>query len=173
MSNKNISPQQELFCQEYVALSHVTNAAKAAGYSEKTAHVQGSVLLKQLKIQKRVRELRDEAMGEVNITVKRLVAELASMATSNLYDYVGCDGHSVTVHDFKELSRADMAAVKSVREVHTKDAMTLEIRLYDKHKSIELLGKYLGMFNDMLKLDSDRPLQIQIVEVAGDNDGSG
>jgi phage terminase small subunit len=57
MSEKLTSKQQK-FIEYFVILNHVTNAAKAAGYSEKTAHVQGSEMLKKPKIKNAIAEQR-------------------------------------------------------------------------------------------------------------------
>lgn len=47
----DLSPKQMIFVQEYLRSNNITAAAKAAGYSEKTAHVQGSRMLKHVKVQ--------------------------------------------------------------------------------------------------------------------------
>lgn len=47
----DLSPKQMIFVQEYLRSKNITAAAKAAGYSEQTAHVQGSRLLKNVKVQ--------------------------------------------------------------------------------------------------------------------------
>jgi phage terminase small subunit len=56
--SEELTGKQQKFIEHFVILNHVTNAAKAAGYSEKTAHVQGSEMLKKLKIQKAIAEQR-------------------------------------------------------------------------------------------------------------------
>lgn len=55
-----LTSKQEKFIEQFVLLNHVTNAAKAAGYSDKTAHVQGSNLLKKLKIQEAISDRRKQ-----------------------------------------------------------------------------------------------------------------
>ncbi|TQR97321.1 terminase small subunit [Paenibacillus ottowii] len=46
----DLSPKQLVFVQEYLRHNNITAAAKAAGYSEKSAHVQGSRMLKNDKV---------------------------------------------------------------------------------------------------------------------------
>lgn len=46
----DLSPKQLIFVQEYLKHNNITQAAKAAGYSEKSAHVQGSRMLKNDKV---------------------------------------------------------------------------------------------------------------------------
>lgn len=52
-----LSLKQQKFCEYYVELGNVTETAKRAGYSEKTAYSQGQRMLKNVEIQKYVNEL--------------------------------------------------------------------------------------------------------------------
>ena len=69
----------------------------------------------------------------------------------------------------------DLACIQSVK-VKTMDgakgkSVEREVRLNDKMKALELLGKHLGMFKDKLEVDADMDLNITIDY--GDNNGSG
>ena len=52
-----LTPKQEKFCELYASLGNATEAAKQAGYSEKTARSQGQRMLTFVDIQKRIEEL--------------------------------------------------------------------------------------------------------------------
>lgn len=52
-----LSLKQKKFCEEYVISGNATEAAKRAGYSEKTAKSQGSENLTKPDIQKYIKEL--------------------------------------------------------------------------------------------------------------------
>ena len=52
-----LTPKQEKFCELYASLGNATEAAKQAGYSEKTAYAIGTENLKKLEIQKRIADL--------------------------------------------------------------------------------------------------------------------
>ena len=56
-----LNPRQEKFAQEYWATGHGTNSAIKAGYSKKTAYSQASQLLKNVEIQKKIKELEEES----------------------------------------------------------------------------------------------------------------
>ena len=56
-----LSERQRRFCEYYAADPNATEAAKAAGYSEKTARSQGQRLLTDVDIMRYVRELQDKA----------------------------------------------------------------------------------------------------------------
>ena len=51
-----LNERERIFVETYMATSHVTKAAIAAGYSRKTAASMGSQLLKKLKIQNAIKE---------------------------------------------------------------------------------------------------------------------
>lgn len=81
--NKEKEPtlKQESFCVHYTTIGsetfcHGTKSAIAAGYSEKSAYSQASTLLKNPKIQQRIKELHTENMSRNNITVDKVLADL-------------------------------------------------------------------------------------------------
>lgn len=62
-----LTPKQERFVNEYMKDFNATQAATRAGYSEKTAGVQGSVLLKNPKVseevKKRINDIESESVA--------------------------------------------------------------------------------------------------------------
>ena len=78
---ENLKPRQDGFCVHYTTIgsetySNGTKAALAAGYSETSAHVTATKLLKQEAIQKRILELHQENMQRNMITVDKVLADL-------------------------------------------------------------------------------------------------
>jgi phage terminase small subunit len=79
--NNNLKPRQDSFCVHYTTIgsetySNGTKAALAAGYSEKSAHVTATKLLKQDAIRDRIVELQAENMKRNLITVDKVLADL-------------------------------------------------------------------------------------------------
>src|SRR5699024_1261161 len=70
-----LNPRQEKFAQEYWATGHGTNSAIKAGYSKKTAHVQATQLLKNPKVQKKIKELEEESHALLEQEVAREAIE--------------------------------------------------------------------------------------------------
>lgn len=52
-----LSLKQQRFCEYYIELGNATEAAKRAGYSEKTSYSQGQRMLKNVETQKYIEEL--------------------------------------------------------------------------------------------------------------------
>lgn len=63
----NLTDQQDLFCKEYIIDLNATQAAKRAGYSEKTAQEQGSRLLSNVMVQERITELKSDREQRLQI----------------------------------------------------------------------------------------------------------
>ena len=72
--------KHEKFCNEYIKDMNATQAAIRAGYSEKTAGVQASKLLKIVNIKARVKELRDAYFNENIMTAQQVEYELTRIA---------------------------------------------------------------------------------------------
>ena len=90
----------------------------------------------------------------------RVVLELAKIAFVNASDVIDAD--TATVKD--DATADDTAAIQSikVKVFPTKDGegVEREIKLGDKLKALELLGKHLGMWNDKLDLNVNLPIII-------------
>ena len=78
-TNGDLTPRQERFCQEYTIDVNATGAARRAGYSEKTAHVQGPRLLANVRVAARIAELQDEVAERNKLSVDSVVAKLAEL----------------------------------------------------------------------------------------------
>lgn len=80
-TSETLSAKQEKFCLEYRKHEgNATAAAIAAGYSERTAGSQGNRLLKNVEIQKRIKELADDAVRKQIIGLDRRALVLSKIA---------------------------------------------------------------------------------------------
>lgn len=150
----------ERFAREYVIDLNATRAAKAAEYSEATAASKGSQLLKIVKVRRRIDQLLSERASKLSISAEKVVEELARLAFSNMQDYTRTDADGKPVLDLSKLTRDQFAAVQEIREDTTggsgdgerKVVVRTTLKLSDKTKNLELLGRHLGMFQDNLKV---------------------
>lgn len=72
----SLTDKQERFCLEYVVDFNATDAARRAGYSDKTAHSIGWENLRKPEIQQRVRELAKETAERAQITAESILEGL-------------------------------------------------------------------------------------------------
>lgn len=125
--------KQKLFCREYVKDYNGTQAAIRAGYSEKTAAVQASRLLKKPEILEEIRKNQKELADsyclseeKIIINVQEVLNRCMSAIPVMQWDY---DEHTfVETGEYQFDSKGALGAIK-------------------------LLGQHLGMFN---KKDNSR-----------------
>lgn len=158
--------KQKRFCEEYLIDLNATQAAIRAGYSPENAKNIGSENLAKLDIRARIDKAIAERSKRTGVTADRVVRELAKIAFVNATDVIDTQRGEV----LKNASREDTACISAVR-VKTKIGEDFteterEIRLCDKTKALELLGKHLGMFSDNVKLSAEA--RVTIIDDTGE-----
>ena len=88
MSNK-LTDKQKFFCKEYIKDFNATRAAKASGYSEKTAGRIGGDNVQKVEIQKEIKRLMKKRIGRTEISADRVVQELAKIGFSDEFNIEG------------------------------------------------------------------------------------
>ena len=153
-----MTDRQKIFCQEYLIDLNATQAAIRAGYSVKTAQEQSSRLLSNVMVQREIERLKAERSRRTGITADRVLQELARIGFVNPMDII--DSEDATVRN--SAGTDDTAAIASVKVkiIPTKDGNGIEreVKLHDKVKALELMGKHLGMFTDKVDLNANLPV---------------
>lgn len=147
-----ITPKEEAFCLAYIETGNASEAYRRA-YSAKnmkpsTVNRKASGLLDKGKIGARLDELRKGHLKRHEVTVDRIVAELAKIAFANAQDFFGWGADGVTIKDSDALSEDQRAVVCEVSQTVTAEGGTIRVKLSDKQAALEKLGKHLGMFAD-------------------------
>lgn len=81
---KELTDKQQAFCREYIKDFNATQAAKRAGYSEKTAYSQGQRLLKKAEAKAEIIGLLAEIKAVDTVEVAEIIAELRKLAFSGV-----------------------------------------------------------------------------------------
>ena len=69
--------------------------------------------------------------------------ELAAIGFARATNFLCVSDGELTIRSTDSLSKADQAAIASVEQTSN----GIRLKFYDKMKALELLGKYLGMFD--------------------------
>ena len=149
-----MTKKQKMFADEYLIDLNATRAYRAAYPSVKkdeVAAVNGSKLLRNTKIQEYISERMQERQLRTEVTQDMVVKELAAIAFSRATDYAAVKGGAVCIKDTDSLTDDQIRAIAGIKE----GANGIEVKLNDKEKALELLGRHLGMWND--KLDINAP----------------
>lgn len=155
-----LTPKMEAFCLAYVETGNATEAYRraydAGQMQQTTIKVKACELLKHPAVAARVEELHGRAMERHDITVDRVLQEMAKVAFANMLDYMTIQPDGTAYVDFSRLSREQAAAIgEIVTEEYTEgrgeDARAVKrvkFKLLDKLSGLDKLGKHLGMFTD-------------------------
>ena len=148
-----ISEKQQLFCQEYLIDLNATQAAIRAGYNSRSANKNAARLMVNDGIRDEISRLQEQRSKATGIAAEHVIRELAFIAFANIRSLFNADGTMIPVHELDEASARSIAAIDVVNEhINTDNGTTtkrfkLKVRLNDKVRALELLGRHLGMFN--------------------------
>lgn len=150
-----LTAKQKRFIEEYLIDLNATQAAIRAGYSPHTAKEIGYENLTKPHIRAHVDKAMAERSKRTGINAERVVIELARIGLINPGKLINFDEATVRV----DATEDDLAAVQSVKvkTIPTEDGdiVEREVRLYDKNRALELLGKHLGIFTDNVKVSGE------------------
>ena len=160
MSGK-LTPRQAVFAAEYLIDGNATRAASAAGFGAGSAHVQGARLLKNAKVAAAIEDANGRRAQKLELTAERVLEELMKLAIfdpGKLYDD---DGNRIPVHRLDPDTRAAVAAVEdeTVDGPGRVRTMTQKVKMADKVRALELLGKNQKLFTDKVEHDGHVTLE--------------
>lgn len=127
---KELNPQQEKFCMEYIICNNATKAALSAGYRSSATSTQ---LLKLKKIQDRLTELRSATVTDDLVSVTYII--------NNLKEIIDRCLKPVPVMVWNNVSRT------IEQERNDKGQLVYKFDSMGANKSIELLMRYKGMLD--------------------------
>lgn len=167
-----LTDQQELFCREYIKDLNATQSAIRAGYSERTADVQGCRLLGNDKVASRISELKaqrvDEVRTDANYVLKRLL-EIDSLDIADILDDQGnLKPISLWPKEWRtSIDAFDIISIKS-NDLHT--SAVKSVRMPNKLKNLELLGKHIDVsaFKERLELTGKNGNELVITVTSND-----
>jgi phage terminase small subunit len=158
--NGGLTPKQEAFCLAYVETGNASEAYRRAydvsRMKDGVIRVKACEVMAHELVEARIAQLRERAMQRHDVTVDRIVQELAKLAFANMLDYIQIQSDGTAYVDFSKLSRQQAAAIgEIVTEEYTEgrgeDARAVKrvkFKLLDKRGALVDLGKHLGMFTE-------------------------
>lgn len=154
-TNQKLTEQQKLFVQELFKNNHnAKQAAIAAGYSEKTAEVQASRLLRNVK----VLEYREELIKEFDKKEIASIEEILKYYT-RVMRREEKESIVVTVKEKqsgwatnKETGKREKVTV----EKETPQIVEIPTKVSDANKAAEMLGKNYGIWTEKMSIDGNQ-----------------
>jgi phage terminase small subunit len=142
--------KQQLFVEKFIELSfNGYQAALQTGYSQKNAGVSANMLLKNPKVKSAIEARKAELLEQVGVNQFRVLKELANIAFADVRNYYTSAGALRNVSELSDAAAAALICVDVFEVFDTegnKIGETKRTRFHDKMRALELLGKYLGLF---------------------------
>jgi phage terminase small subunit len=145
-----LTDKERRFVDEYLVDLNATQAAIRAGYSEDSAASIGSENLRKPHIAARVEKRMAAREARTEVTQDRIVQELARVAFGDARRVMSWGPDGVTLIDSETLDDDAAALVAEASETTTQHGGSVKLKVNDKVKALELLGRHMGMFNDKL-----------------------
>lgn len=165
-----LNPQRRRFVEEYLVDLNGTEAAIRAGYSARSAKAQASQLLALPEVQTAVSEAQASRSARTKIDADWVLQRLAAEADADVADLYDETGTLKPVRDWPLIWRKGLVAGLDVEEVREEGAVVAVIRkvkLSDRIKRIELIGKHVGVqaFREQLGIGdpNGEPLKIETI----------
>ena len=150
-----LTPKQKIFANEYLIDLNATRAYKVAYprvRSDEVAKAAASRLLTNVNVASYIEKRMKDREHRTEITQDRVLQELAKIGFADVTDFVTIEGRGnvpvVKVKATDDMPRDKLGAIAGIKE----GANGIEIKLNDKGKALELIGRHLGMWNDKVQV---------------------
>lgn len=150
-----LTNKQEIFCREYLIDFNASRAARAAGYSKRTAHRMGAENMQKPAIQQKLKELIAERNERLQIDADEVLQELQRWAFGDFTEVM-----HMRIEDIKKLPleirrlitgfKSTISSQSGGETGESGDARvineTVEIKFVDKQKAIDMIAKHIGFY---------------------------
>ena len=148
---------QKRFCDEYLIDLNATRAYKVAYPNckkDETARANSSRLLTIANIQEYISEKQIEIEKRTEVTQDMVIKELAKIAFLDIRKLYTENGQLKNVAEIDDETVGAISSLETLEEYEgygndrEKIGETQKVKLLDKTKALELLGKHLGIFKE-------------------------
>ena len=162
---------QKRFCNEYLIDLNATRAYKVAYPNckkDETASVNGSKLLRNTKVQEYIAIHQKQREERTQVTQDKVIQELAKIAFADIRELYSDTGSLKNIKCLEDNIAGAISSIETFEEYEGRGedreyiGDTKKVKLLDKTKALELLGKHLGIFTDKLELEQSKPFEVNI-----------
>ena len=164
-----LTPRQERFIAEYLALGQGKEAALRAGYSKRNPTDAANFQLHHPLVAAAIAKGRAEIADKLRVDAARVIEEYARLAFADLSDYVDWGPKGVALKPQSKIGKAASAAIIELVQRKDKRGTRMNVKLHSKLKSLEALGKYLGLFP---RANASRASRLAAQSLSGDGEAA-
>ncbi len=173
--SRPLTPKQQRFVEEYLKDLNATQAATRAGYSARTAEQQGPRLLGYAGIATAIAAAMKTRSEQTGIDARWVLLRLASQADADLADLYDEHGNLRHPKEWPDVWRKGLVTgVETFMVPKGQDgegkpiyAEVRKVKLIDRTKTIELIGKHVnvGAFREQVGLSNPEGGPVQVAAV--------
>lgn len=141
--------RRKMFVEAYLTNGgNASQAAVAAGFSEKTAGAAGSRLLKHVEVLTLIQQRRKIVIEKLELTTERTLLEIARVAYSDPRKFFNTDGTLKQIHELDDDTAATIASVDmdEIKADGVVIGLTRKVKQWDKNAALEKAMKHLGEY---------------------------
>lgn len=146
-----LTAKEQAFIEYYLSCWNGAEAARLAGYSERTAKEQASRLLTKVNVQEAVQA----RLAELKMSADEVLTRLTDHARSSMKPFIRRSGNGdlrgFDLSDDKPLHLIHKVSLttRTMKDDVTEEKVTLE--LYDAQAALALLGKHHKLFTEKIE----------------------
>lgn len=166
-----MTDKQKLFCDEYIKDFNASRAYKkiyTTCKKDETAKAAASRLLTNVNVQAYIQQRKEELQKRVDITQEDVIKELSRIAFGDIRKLYNEYGGLKNIQDLDDDTAAIITSVETTEEFEgygddrEQVGYTKKLKMADKIKALDLLGKYFGIFKEKVEINSDKPFEVNI-----------
>jgi phage terminase small subunit len=152
-----LSDREKLFVAAYLKDPNGTQAAVAAGYSERSARQQATRLLTKASIRAAIDAATTKVAEDAGLTKESVLRQLQRMVEADIAQCFDEHGNLKPIHEIPVELRTAIASVESEElwegsgEARTRIGSARKVKLWDKNSAIEKAMKHLGLLKERVE----------------------
>lgn len=141
---KPLVPRQATFVREYLTDLNATQAAIRAGYSARTAEAAASRLLRNVNVKEHVDDAKRKRYQRIEVKQDEVLRELLRIMNTDISAAFDETGKLLPLKKIPEDLRRAISSI----EINDSGDSVKKLKLHDKLRALELLGKHLKLFTE-------------------------
>jgi phage terminase small subunit len=178
-SNK-LTVRDRRFIDELEKDWNATRAAIAIGFSEKSAGPRGWEYRHKPLIQAELERRMAERLQKMGVHAERVLQELVRIGLSDIRKIFNDDGSLKSITNLDDETAAALASVEVFEEFagrgedRVQIGLTKKVKVFDKVRALELLGKHLKLVGSSENTEVQSPVVFQTIIInKPENSGTG
>jgi len=154
-----LTPKQTRFVAEYLIDLNATKAAIRAGFPKKAASSVGYEYLRKPQIAAAIAAGKAKQLVRAELTADRVLEEMRRLAFMDIRNLFDAKGNLRPIHLLDEQDAAAIAGMEVIiKNAEAGDGVTdrvHKVKLTDKTRALEMLGKHFKLLSDTVNVTVD------------------